>query len=79
MPSTPKPKQQKPTAAHRRFEVFIGDWHAEGTSYGDGQDTHPGQPSWPMCAAQQTQSHALPTPSWRSAPTLPTAIFLPLK
>ena len=38
MPSTPKPKQPKPTAAHRRLEVFIGDWHAEGTSYGDGQD-----------------------------------------
>ena len=38
MPSTLKPKQPKPTAAHRRLEVFIGDWHAEGTSYGDGQD-----------------------------------------
>ena len=38
MPSTPKPNQPKPTAAHRRLEVFIGDWHAEGTSYGDGQD-----------------------------------------
>ena len=38
MYSTPKPKQPKPTAAHRRLEVFIGDWHAEGTSYGDGQD-----------------------------------------
>ena len=38
MPSTPEPKQPKPTAAHRRLEVFIGDWHAEGTSYGDGQD-----------------------------------------
>ena len=29
MPSTPKPKQPKPTAAHHRFEVFIGNWHAE--------------------------------------------------
>ena len=38
MPSTPKPKQPKPTAAHRRLNVFIGNWHAEGTSYGDGQD-----------------------------------------
>ena len=32
-------KQLKPTAAHRSLEVFIGDWHAEGTFYGDGQDT----------------------------------------
>ena len=31
------PRQRKPTAAHRRLEVFIGDWHAEGMSYGDGQ------------------------------------------
>ena len=38
MPSTPKPNQPKPTAAHKRFEIFIGNWHAEGTSYGDGQD-----------------------------------------
>ena len=38
MARTPNPKQPKPTAAHRRLEVFIGDWHAEGTSYGDGQD-----------------------------------------
>jgi hypothetical protein len=38
MASTLKPKQPKPSAAHKRLEVFIGDWHAEGTSYGDGQD-----------------------------------------
>jgi hypothetical protein len=38
MADTPKPKQPKPTSAHKRLEVFIGDWHAEGTSYGDGQD-----------------------------------------
>ena len=38
MPSSPEPKQPKPTAAHKRLEVFIGTWHAEGTSYGDGQD-----------------------------------------
>ena len=38
MENTPKPEQAKPTAAHRRLKVFIGDWHAEGTSYGDGQD-----------------------------------------
>ena len=38
MTSTLKPKQPKPTAAHKRLEVFIGDWHAEGTSYGDRQD-----------------------------------------
>ena len=38
MTSTLKPKQPKPTSAHRRLEVFIGDWHAEGTSYGNGQD-----------------------------------------
>ena len=31
-------KQTMPTAAHRRLEVFIGDWHAEGTSFGEGQD-----------------------------------------
>ena len=37
MASTPKPKQPRPTAAHEHLEVFIGDWHAEGTSYGDGQ------------------------------------------
>jgi hypothetical protein len=24
-------------AAHRRLDVFIGRWHAEGTSYGEGQ------------------------------------------
>ena len=30
--------QPKPTAAHKRLEIFIGNWHAEGTSYGDGQD-----------------------------------------
>lgn len=30
-------KLPKPTAAHRRLEVFIGEWHAQGTSYGDGQ------------------------------------------
>jgi hypothetical protein len=38
MTSTPKPKQPKPSAAHKRLEVFIGAWNAEGTSYGDGQD-----------------------------------------
>ena len=38
MPSVAKSKQPKPTAAHRRLEVFIGGWHAEGTSYGEGQD-----------------------------------------
>ena len=39
MSSTPRPKQPKPSAAHKRPEVFIGNWHAEGTSYGDGQDS----------------------------------------
>ena len=38
MPSTPKPNQPKPRAAHKRLEIFIGNWHAEGTSYGDGQE-----------------------------------------
>ena len=38
MTNTSKPKQPKPTAAHRRLEVFIGHWHAEGMSYGEGQD-----------------------------------------
>ena len=61
MPSTPEPKQPKPSAAHKRLEASIGDWHAEGTSYGDGQDRHVGQPSWPMCDRSQTQTHALPT------------------
>lgn len=37
MPRMSKPKQPKPTASHRRLGVFIGDWHAEGTSYGDKQ------------------------------------------
>ena len=36
MTSTPKPKQLKPSAAHKRLEAFIGTWHAEGTSYGGG-------------------------------------------
>ena len=36
MTSTPKPKQPKPSEAHKRLEVFIGTWHAEGTSYGGG-------------------------------------------
>ena len=38
MPSTPKPNQPKPTAAHKRLEIFISNWHAEGTSYVNGQD-----------------------------------------
>ena len=36
MTSTPKPKQVKPSAAHKRLEAFIGTWHAKGTSYGRG-------------------------------------------
>lgn len=27
----------KPSDAHRRLDVFVGKWHAEGTSYADGQ------------------------------------------
>lgn len=27
----------KPTKAHHRLDVFVGTWHAEGTSYADGQ------------------------------------------
>ncbi len=38
MANAAKLKQPGSTAAHRRLEVFIGHWHAEGTSYGDGQD-----------------------------------------
>ena len=38
MTNTSKPKQPKPTAAHRRLEVFIGHWHAEGMSSGEVQD-----------------------------------------
>ena len=38
MTDTHKPHPAKPSAAHKRLEVFIGNWHAEGTSYGDGQD-----------------------------------------
>ena len=34
MTSTPKLKQPKPSAAHKRLEAFIGTWNAEGTSYG---------------------------------------------
>jgi hypothetical protein len=42
MTSAPAPQQVKPSAAHKRLNVFNGDWHAEGTSYGDGQDAaHP--------------------------------------
>jgi hypothetical protein len=26
-----------PGASHRRLDVFVGHWHAEGTSYADGQ------------------------------------------
>lgn len=37
MTRTPTPKQPKPTAAHRRLDVFIGDWHAKGTSCGMGR------------------------------------------
>lgn len=37
MPSMPEPKQPKPMAAHKRLKVFIGDWHAEGTSYAMGR------------------------------------------
>ena len=43
MTSTPKSKQLKPSAAHQRLKVFIGDWHAEGTCCGDRQDAaYPG-------------------------------------
>jgi hypothetical protein len=38
MSGTLQLKQPKPSAAHKRLEVFIGAWHAEGTSYGVGQD-----------------------------------------
>ena len=38
MKSRPQPKQPKSSAAHKSLEVFIGTWHAEGTSYGVGQD-----------------------------------------
>ncbi len=37
MTSKAKSKQPQPSAAHKRLDVFIGAWHAEGTSYGDGQ------------------------------------------
>jgi hypothetical protein len=33
-----KLKQPEPSSAHKRLDVFIGDWHAEGTSYDDHQD-----------------------------------------
>jgi hypothetical protein len=45
MKSTPQPKQPKPSAAHKRLEVFIGTWHAEGTSYGVGQDSADPRPA----------------------------------
>jgi hypothetical protein len=25
--------------AHRRLDVFVGDWHTDGTSFADGQTT----------------------------------------
>jgi hypothetical protein len=31
-------KQPEPSSAHKLLDAFIGDWHAEGTSYGDHQD-----------------------------------------
>lgn len=38
MPSVSHSKQPRPSAAHQRLQVFIGTWHAKGTSYADGQD-----------------------------------------
>lgn len=38
MTESSKANLPAPTAAHRRLEVFIGGWHAEGTSYDEGQD-----------------------------------------
>lgn len=31
----------EPSAAHGKLEVFVGKWHAEGTSYGEGSDGVP--------------------------------------
>lgn len=39
MTKTTELKTATPSDAHRLLNIFIGDWHAEGTSYGDGQDT----------------------------------------
>lgn len=38
MTESSKASLPAPTAAHRRLDAFIGDWHAEGTSFGEGQD-----------------------------------------
>ena len=31
------PELPKPTSSHRQLDAFIGKWHAEGSSYADGQ------------------------------------------
>jgi hypothetical protein len=37
MTTNTKAAPQTPGAAHRSLDVFIGRWHAEGTSYAEGQ------------------------------------------
>lgn len=37
MSTKPKSQLPKPSANHRLLKVFIGKWHAKGTSYADGQ------------------------------------------
>lgn len=32
-----EPQSPDRSAAHRKLDVFVGNWHAEGTSYGEGQ------------------------------------------
>jgi len=54
MTSTAKPKQPKPPAAHERLEVFIGAWHAEGTSFGEGQDAADPRATGVPCTSGET-------------------------
>jgi len=37
MADNPTPVITQPRAAHRRLDMFVGTWHAEGESYADGQ------------------------------------------
>ena len=37
MADTGKPQLPKPSAEHRRLDVFVGEWRAEGESYAEGQ------------------------------------------
>lgn len=54
----------EPSAAHRKLEVFVGNWRAEGTSYGEGQD------------AADPRANGAPWTSGESYEWLPGGFFL---